>query len=315
MNFDLTELAATLAIGVFLVVGVVFALIIFSKKTVSEVISLANINQYVIAIIAAFCFVVGMIIEDVSNKFVDQDGWLNRWVVLESDDEIKTKVLFGDNYSQNIHDSPISYLASRYGLLGNSTGADGRAIEGHILREKQCTPNNQTTVFQRVELDAERLREVAKTFYYNAKSVSYSDPSYYNELKRIQMRIDFSRSVVAVSLFLSIFFITVVALIVLLSPIFFGLSKLKLEEYPKLKGGVDDINNYLAGIRETRVRGWRLLAFSLVLGSVYFVGGFANSSEEKEFDKRAYGYFIYHNINSNASLPICEERRKIGLQS
>lgn len=304
MNFDLTELAATLAIGIFCFAGIAGLFFMFSRRTAGSILTaMSKVSQPVIAIIAGFCFVAGMIVEDVSNKFVDDDNkWLSK-AVSESDDEIKAKVFFGLHYQHTLNHEPtsLSYLASQQGLLHRYGGVDGYALEQHIVRASAFGPSSPRPA----EIDGKRIKDVAKLFYYNAKGSTYKEPSYYNELKRIQMRIDFSRSLIAVSAFLAILFVVALSLTLVKRPTIWVLRYIENSAKKRL--------SMRRRLRAKRIREWanrvpvrplRTLVFGFLLFLTFFAARFAYSSEEKEFDKRAYGYYIYQKINSEpASLP------------
>ena len=262
----------------------------------------------------AGCFVVGMILEDVSNKFVDDDTGLNKRGILTSDDEIKAIVFFGNDYKHSIHEEPLSYLAAKYGLLGRYGGADGAALESHILVKKQCQPNGARP-FQEIQLDERVTRNVAKTFYYNAKSTSYKEASYYNELKKIQMRIDFSRSLIAVSVLITlVLFAGLLRTVLELLWNWWRGRTLSTLSRPERTGKVwaERVRDKLEGIPEFRVKlprrpNW-IFYFGLTLTVIFFAAKFAYFSEEREFNKRAYGYYIYHKINAeNPVSVICQE--------
>ena len=313
MNFDLTELAATLAIGVFFLVGAAYAQLLSSGKPLGAALSkLSNTSQYFIAVIMAGCFVVGMILEDLSNKFVDDDLSLNWGVILVSDDEIKSRVFFGKDYRNNIHEAaPLSYLAAKYGLLGQYGGADGAALESHILQKKQCQPTGANPqLFQEVQLDKQVSNNVAKTFYYNAKSITYKDESYYNELKKIQMRIDFSRSLIAVSGLVMLLFIAGLGRTLFklrrswLPERWLSKSKDAQEMPPATLN--DQSNSTQNNGRKFQKR--RMLEFALILVVIFVAANFAYISEEMEFDKRVYGYYIYDKVNAETPATlICKE--------
>lgn len=327
MNFDLTELTATLAIGVLFIVGIGFVIMMFSGTKLSSLVKfMSKTSQYATIIILAFCFAVGMIVEDVSNKFVDDESWFSLNGILESDDEIKAKVFFGNNYGQSI-DSSFSFLASKYGLLGKYGGTDGEALEKHILLN-ECVPNEENPetffcdeTFKIIERSDEInriIRGVAKTFYYNAKGIAYQDNSYYNELKRIQMRIDFSRSLVAVSIFLLIIVTLVLILIIISKPlrpfldsiltfIFRRLFKLDIRRKPKVQKIITKFQLKIIHYRHNNLKkpfkvkfsmlAGRLLLAYITLAIIFFVAQFAYSSEEREFDRRTYGYYLSLEIN------------------
>lgn len=102
MDFDLNDLAATLAIGAFYVVGLGFVFLILSERSITSIVAtVSNTSRGVVAFIAAVCFVFGMVVEDVSNRFVDDDSWLSGSAYFGSDDEIKANVFLWDYYNKS----------------------------------------------------------------------------------------------------------------------------------------------------------------------------------------------------------------------
>jgi hypothetical protein len=260
MDFDLKEVVTTLAVGAFLIFGIEFIALNFFGVGVSSNVAkkLATDRWVTTALAATLCFVFGMIVENASNKLVENKGWarLNRFCVLESDDQIKTRIYFSDFAPQ----------AAKYGFSPPLPGNE----------------NAKCVILNKDKPESERVN-AAKAFYYHAKSVVYRSPSYYDELKRIQMRVDFSRSLIAVSLVL----ILVVSLLLIYKLIILGSFSLCKS---RCVGGLtaDDRNakrmrlwllrkgrNRLNEFESRRIRKGRLIVAFVTLGLVFWLSIFA----------------------------------------
>ena len=296
MDLDLKELAATLAIGAFFIFGVEFINLNFFRRTISsKFITNVETSQYVVGAFAiALCFVFGMVVEDVSNKFVDENSWLSASHLLEPDDEIKTDVFFGDKPWQSFS-SPFAEQASKYRLLGAHTDRRGEALEDYYFHAKCGAPSAAPDPTP----DRHDLTSVAKKFYYNAKNVAYQQDNYYDELKKIQLRVDFSRALVAVAVCL---LIVVFAAFAVKGVMTVAIKLLARPAHPAGATPGDAARRARATVwlqekREylfaaPKMQWGRLCAACLILGSALLLARFAYSSEEAEFDKRAYGYYL-----------------------
>jgi hypothetical protein len=296
MDFDLKEIAATLAIGVFLIFGIEFVILSFFGRVVtSKIGKRLETSQFVIgALVAALCFVTGMIVEDVSNKLVDEKSWL--WlplsVIVEPDHRIKSQIFF------EAGNPTFAQQAAKYGLLQEFAGTNGEGVENALIQEI-CDPEDLKLLDLRPIHNFNR-DDAALRFYYNAKAGVYQNQSYYDELKRLQMRIDCSRSLIAATLVLTLvvtgLWVGKGVILLLLIPL-----EKSLGTRPQASRFAE-VYNWLRNLRDDfespRIRFGRLLMGYCSLILILTSSIFAYKSEEEEFDKRIYGYYLAQMINS-----------------
>jgi hypothetical protein len=324
MEFDLKELAATLTIGAFFVFGFEFIILNFFGKSISGKIfnNLGDESRkYVMgAVIVTFCFIFGMGLEDVSNKFVDDDSWLSILPFINSDDEIKYQVFFYKNEPKDFEKSPFITKALFKNLISAPYQEESSNLENYFWSVKKAKESNAALP---ETPDKEKVKNVIKRFYYDAKNEVYKTINYYDELKKIQMRIDFSRSMLAVVSFL----ISVISVTMMFKiPLICIVGKYKRELMPYLlkikqirnrKGRTRLLNVLrlknkkfyrLNNIRKKwfakpYLRWKRVLITYAILLSIYGLSAFAYASEEAEYDKRVYGYYLSIKVNSTQPPP------------
>lgn len=302
MQLDLKELAATLAIGAFFFFGVEFIFLnFFGRGPMTKIFQDfdKSVHQYVIgAVIITLCFIFGMVIEDASNKFVDDDTWLVTAELLHSDENIKYNVFFEkqislsetEEFRDAVRKSVFVQKACKNNLFKDLGNDDENKFVEYLKKLKN--PDYQATFAEYLNSDEttarDKLKNVAKNFYYNAKNAVYRNQTYYDELKKIQLRIDFSRAMVAVASFLMTIIILVAGFKILLNLVISIASSLDDRSviYKQLY-------KFRKNLFATPVLRWRrLLIAGLLLCSIFGLALFAYSTEEGEFNKRTFGYYI-----------------------
>lgn len=333
MEVDLKELIATLAVGIFFIVGIqrifynFFGLHLFTEslRDTYESASLKSnkiilikhvqvdakpdetdnpLQQYVIGgVLLSLCFIFGMIIEDFSNVLVDDDGFpFNKLVFLSADDEIKSNVFFGEDinkageeiFVKESKKSDFVTAALTYNLLHETSEKNVREFTNY-MNNLQATNTIQTfkeylkasgkyEVHEDIDAIAKKkLKDIARNLYYDAKGEVYRNQFYYDELKRIQQRIDFSRSMVFISVLL------------LALTIIFTIAKLFLPAlWVKKRFRTEEIN-------------WKkFIAAVITLLIIYFFAQITYTEEEEQYNKRIFGY--YKSLKSDAA-------EKLGIKS
>ena len=288
MEFDLKEIAVTIIIGAYLIFGVELLLYIFFRRSgyihLLQLLEGRKLSANLLIVLAVVsCFAFGIFIEAVSGKMVDEDNFLQKYAIgiipgSRTDDEIKRTVLLGKEELE-----PLSLEVARRDLLRLYGGEYGGELQALILCEKHLRDAAQ-----------DKKSSVAKNFYYHAKNIAYGAENYYDELRKIQTRIDFSRSYLAVS---SILFLIIV-------PLFVSSEVIRRRRLHTLKGKLiknDDQHGDMKRLirkrirnrinRETRGLRIRVAFICAFLFVTFLVGVYAYNVEEKNFDKRAYGYF------------------------
>lgn len=253
MDWDIKEFGSTLAIGAYLLVSVRFlAGILLDPARVGAIRwpgflhDAGDALKTVILLTASFG--VGMIAEDLSNKFVDTGS--NWFVLLPGEDNIRTEVLLGEPCQGKI--APLGADAADRGLLARYGGPSGDATEQFILT------GNTTALCRTFHGPAHRA---ANALYYQSKNRVFDEDTYFAELTKVQTRIDFARSLALLTAALA--FVLVVGAAVRIAR-----RRSSPPPYERM-----------------------LLAFG-VLALVFLTSRYAYAREEREFDLRAYGYYL-----------------------
>jgi len=285
MHLDVADFGATLAIGAFLIVLVEFVLLAFYKNTLwlpfkdalGPVIDRAGgaesksesltMSFGAAAMLLALTFVLGMLIENVSHHFADTSLWLQDFKVLPREETLKTAALFGDSKSARF--APLALDLADHHLISRYGGNDGKAVEDAVIvgtREDHTIEN--------------KLPNVATQLYYAAKNAVYRDPSYYNELSRIKMRIDFSRSFACIGT-------VIIPTILILGTIAASVSQQRIQRTFQWCLGVDP--QIVLVPRRVTLR--RMVALTALVILLCWLGRLAFEKEATEYYLRVYGYF------------------------
>ncbi|ODS34056.1 MAG: hypothetical protein SCARUB_00829 [Candidatus Scalindua rubra] len=269
MDLSFQDFGATLIIGAYVVIGVELLLYIFFGTNLYFRLEIRNkLTQLsTVGLLIAFCFAIGMLMEGASNVIVDKykkDKLINTLlpseksirkevlfkIVNKSPDKIRNNSLPSEKTVKEIKATSLGLELAKLGLLSRYGGINRKAVERYILSKKDL-----------IEFE-EDLGKIASVVYYPAKNRVYREPNYYDELKHIQTKINFTRSFSLVSI-----------LLVLVTIIFAAVR------YPSAK-----INNFR--------KLWMVICIVFAFILVHFIGRFVFKWEEMEFDKRAFGYFI-----------------------
>ncbi len=233
-----------------------------------------------VTVFIVFAFAVGIIAEDLSYKYVDSANipfrtipakFLPNYLVQkfdlpsEADDLVST--LIGD--LENPYPSPlIRDLAANDAFLISDNSKTGQIVQGWIGNTNRCRPGIARTDVCPSQSD---IKASLKGLYYYAKNTVYGHDNHYDELRKIQARLEFTRSL---SLIAFLYFI--ITFVTGTSVFFWHLSKRK------------GSSTHQRRQRELRNSVPIVLA---ILFSVYFVSIWAFARETDAFNKRAFGYF------------------------
>jgi len=307
MDLGLKELGITLMVGAFFILGLEaimhyffntqltgFFQDVLKSRAVSrathadeqighEDIAATGSNQQkehtasVVLFIAA-SFAVGIIAEDLSFKYVDSSGLpvktipakvLPKSIInlagLPTEDDDRVATLIAD--MSDPRPSPlIRDLAANDAFLISDRKGIGQKFQNWI-KEPHCRPGDPVDKCPTVD----EVNGAIQSLYYHAKNTVYDNPHYYDELRRIQARLEFTRSLSLIGLF---FFILAVlsAVVLLLKQI---LTPRKDDEFQ-------------TSSRNLRAR---VPVFLALLFGVYFFCLWAYARETDAFNKRAFGYF------------------------
>ncbi len=300
MEIDIKELASTLAIGAYILFGFEFILrAAFSTGIFSRVFGRRFTNDAVRnAIIVALCFAAGMMAEDMADLVTKEPWTFGR--SFGNFDMIREKSLFSfddvTDLNQVVFNAPcrpfridsnsLATQAARLGLFTMFGGVTGRDVERKILRgDAAC-------------VDA-RTRTAAQQFYYHAKNIVFLRPQYYDELKKIDQRMTFSRSFALASFTFLLLVLVILAFKTAMYALHLLLRELPRRVDPGASGSARisaRARRRVLGICQTlfavRTRRGILLLIVLFLVLAWKTGVFLSISEERAFNRRAYGYFI-----------------------
>ena len=279
MEFNIEELGTTLAVGAYIIFGAEILLLAYFGSNVNRIIKagerLGAWGSRSLVVVA--CFAIGMITEDLSNKFVDNINWWQEISILPAENELRSKSLFGKVPPEKFSD--LTQNAAKNRLLSTYGGKHGEEIEYLINHNDKASLK---------KIKQNDFFEAANKLYYQAKNAVYLEDNYFAELRRIQVRIDFARSFAIISVIL-LFTTLILFLLKLIFP------NLQLDHFPgvkfvKHKKSKTQKISHLQYIERT-------IGGVIIFGLLFVIGHSAYSSEEREFNSRVFGYFITLHLN------------------
>lgn len=219
-----------------------------------------------LAVFIGLSFAIGILAEDISYKFVDNELPFG----LESRYDTRVKLLIGYPEAPDIN--PLAKdLASNH-AFEIFEGEKGIEIQRWILEDGACSscPN----------INYKDVRNSIIKLYYYAKNNVYLEANFYDEMKKIQSRSDFTRSIAVISLvyFLIAFLLSVILLID---------KKRGSPWISALKQNTK--NNFISSVRSIEIV--KMIVTFVLLIFIFFVAWWAYDRESAEFNKRAFGYF------------------------
>lgn len=218
-----------------------------------------------LAVFIGLSFAIGILAEDISYKFVDNELPFG----LESRYDTRSNLLIGD--SENPKINPLAKdLASNdaFKIFDTETGHE---IQQWILQDGNCPT---------CKINNEDVRKSVIKLYYYAKNNAYKEQSYYDEMKKIQSRSDFTRSVAVISL------------------VYIGISLLLtfILVIDKWRGNV-----WIEGLRKhvkikclinlRPIEFGKTIITIILLSIIFGFAWWAYVRESAEYNKRAFGYF------------------------
>ena len=299
MDFNLKDLGATLVTGAYFLLGVVFLLhVIFGWNFLVFLRLAKRVSSVALTILTlSLAFGAGMLLEDLSNKFVDSGAAkipILGLRLLPFDEDLRTETLFGKKFVAAL---PTEKDLKEAASSGQTSVAAKAAMKGELEPARLCrsaaalnllkkhgpegVASQQAVVSKEPKVTRKDAGEAAQRLYYEAKNTVYAVNNHYDELKQIQTRIDFSRSFSLLSLAL-------VAVCIICAGIALAVPDLGV----RIAQRFHDHPNQTSLVLSRGAVVLRVLLVILVLVSIFFLGQFAYRSEEIEFDKRAYGYFL-----------------------
>jgi len=237
-----------------------------------------------VVLFIAVAFTVGIVAEDLSYKYMEKDlpfrtipafitrGYLVQRLGLPSEDDDRVSSLIGA--IKQAQPEPVIYdLADSNALLISNNQEIGQKIQNWIKNDKRCIPGSSVA-------DCPEKEEVEKAFlnlFYFAKNTAYSNEYHYDELRKIQSRLEFMRSISMIAF------------------IYFGLGV--VFEVVLL------INRWWNRKKNPRVpelsrRHSKIPVVLTVMFLVYFLSLWAYARETDAFNRRVFGYLSSSLIES-----------------
>ena len=296
------ELGLTVMVGVFSILGLEVMMHYFFNRPLTglfqEILEKqagtsdtktenGNDNTATVVLFVAAAFTVGIVAEDLSFKYdnelpfrtipakITRGHFVQKLGLPTEDDDLVSSLL--GSMKDPKPNQLLTELAYNNAFLINDHPQIGEKVQRWILTADRCIPGSQ-------EENCPSQRDVEKAFkylFYFAKNTAYSNEYHYDELRKIQSRLEFMRSL---SMIAFIYFAIGVVLWVVLS--------FKRRLWDRKKGTVPE------EIYKVHSKAPMVLA---VLFLVYFFSLWAYSRETDAFNRRAFGYL---------SSSLVEERRQ-----
>ncbi len=241
---------------------------------------------------------IGIIAEDISYKFMDGD-WLPGWVPATWFEKLDDKavVLVGRDTEDNVVPLSLGKELSHRGAFTHCMYDRNVALAVETWFKKGGS-------LQSADLDENKLNASIKSLYYSAKNAVYTIPSYYDEMKVIQSRLEFSRSITLIALSYFTF-----ALIIILVTLIY----LKLNGPGRRKNSQSTMegNNKSVGadipIQSIHLSSRNIFVVLVTLCAIFSLSFRAYKRESEEYHKRAFGYF---SSILNSQIKIDNEKQK-----
>jgi hypothetical protein len=209
-------------------------------------------------VFVALAFAVGIVAEDASYKFMDS-GWLP--LQTNSKASMRAAVLMRKCDHDSLVPSRLGFELAQAHAFTRFTwaGAEAEPLEAWL---STCSTDAKPEC-HRIPTNISAIDGL----YYFAKNTVYRNDNYYDEMRRIQTRSEFSRSVLILASFYAALAIAIIVL---------------LKVLPSRQPG------FQARGTSLRREGLRVLTLLLFLAAISY---WAFYRESLEFNKRAFGYF------------------------
>ena len=249
------------------------------------------------AVFIGLAFAIGVIAEDVSYKYRDSlstpFGGVSQIALPQSliyaldlpfKYDPRAKTLFKDLEKGTPIPEPLAEDLARTKSFSMVDPIYGKRVEAWITSDKRCTPTKEST--ETCPSLAE-IESSGKRLYYLAKNKVYAEDNYYDEMKKIQIRMDFSRSLAMIAF---VYFVVAVFMVLVLMV---GQRKILLRS-----------GTLIAALKRQKTGNLllRVPVVLLTLFLIYFVAIWAYARESDEFNKRAFGYYSSMQIKQQPTL-------------
>lgn len=229
-----------------------------------------------LAVFIGLSFGIGVVAEDLSYKFVDTKlpfGLPSRYAS-------RVNVLIGSLSSPKVE--PLAKELANNNAFRIVDTINGTKTEEWLISANPTNPctGNEDNCYVINSIDS---------LYYFAKNNVYKETNYYDEMKKIQARADFTRSIAVISL-LYLILALILSLILSLDKRFGNRIIERLKSKSRHFKTLEPIQRS------------KFIITLLVLILIFFFASWAYFKETKEFDKRAFGYFASMLIKEKISV-------------
>ena len=253
-----------------------------------------------VAVFVGLAFAVGILAEDISYKYVDKVQLPFR-VVPESAGLSLPGELFGYSsrfrtlVSQRERDKPwptpdwLAIDLARSGAFELVDPDNGGKVRDWMEKKGPCQLKEEGQGGGEPCLTVKEVDATIQRLYYYAKNRVYMVDNYYDELKRIQSRLEFSRSIFMIAAIYLLFGVGLISYLRLAA--FIRRQRDKQTDAPTPPATWPGVS------------GKRAATVLLVLLCILFFSYWAYQRESDEFHKRAFGYFSSELIAQKSKPP------------
>lgn len=312
MEINLNDFGPTLVLGVFIILGLLAAYYTFGRGLIlaqasaffSDTGTVAKLLGALTLTIAALGL--GIIGEDVSNKFADIDRDEFKGKLFNTQTGMRVAVLFD---REKVPGDAKAFTGNHTGNpLCRDLAATGR-LSRYLLdpRLRPAAIALEAAVIARQPYPSEDLGKITDAAYYPAKNIVYQKDAYRDELAAIQIRADFTRSIAIHAIFILILAVGMFVVQLMRVRVWTPGAKPPLR-FPETESSpvIPDhappapMQWLWYSFSREELLGRKRLALALmqrasifftVCLAIYYVGRFAFHREEREFNVRTFGYY------------------------
>lgn len=299
---NIKDLGSTVVVGAIFVICII---IIWKWLTQKRLFSRKEFNPKELPALftiffLAVCYFSGMFLEITSDYAIRDSSYILPMPLFPDEDSMKVEVLFQNNYCFNL--TPLGrevFKANLFSKHGEKRDEEKLEKLKEVIVNSDPNDNFRRLIrrtygkfsFQQIQII---LKNTTFNIYYNGKNTVYREENYFKEMTNIQQRIDFIRSIsmgfeiLAILLIFGNLVLIVCLLINLRSPkLFSGLFEwLKLSRMLKYKN--ERIRTTVVVTKIIK----RSVIILIILIVLYLITIPIFEHEEKQFNKRIFGYFI-----------------------
>jgi len=277
MNLELNEAGMTFLVGAFVLLGLEAVTYFVLGRHVTRFfegrLGLGDDGtpaSLTTGVFIGLSFAIGLLTEDVSFKYADPlvyrpfrftYGVLHLAAADHDDSTVKNAMQVGVLVSElkrlNPRPTRLGRAVFSSGLFPSLLGAEGKQVEAWAL-------NGGPLPLRPGDSNFETLESLITSAFYFAKNRVYNNEQYFDELRRIQSRLEFSATVATVGL--------------LLASVAIVMASVRLRLVWRES-------------QQRRLTARRGAQIALVFLAIYFFAYLAYVQESDEFNKRVFGYY------------------------